>query len=645
MTSPHNEGEQFCNVKDNTFIRNSEDQIEEFQSDRENLLIRDPSNHSINIKKRNAHSQNQDSRPAAILRKRSITMRYGLLAISLMLTLLVFWLLDSIKDPTLATLVDGNLEKHQPRAKMASVFGTISLVVLLEAISHRRQVGRCDVEDTAILNDDEVMYGGGHWTKMDVSSTIEEEKDTTEMDENQIPHTIFRIVGLSYISAFGFISIFLRYHRGFSESHGDGESLGWKILGYLQYITIESFGSIGVATFWSFVNSTLTLDAAKSSYGFFIAVAQLGAIGGSTIATIRSISIPNLFLVACTGILAQITIMHVYVNKFPGAMNDEDDMDSMRGEKKHLKATVKEMPMYNDTPSKDIASNTYISGFHLILKHNYLLLILGVSCLYEISLTCLDYEMKLIGLDRFRSLPDLLEDNNALANDMSEEAATAFAIFMGRYGQLTNILSLLLSYYAFPYLMATFGLKYTLRIFPTMLLIITVMTFIALPRNLPVLFVSISFLKALTYSINDPAKEILYIPTSNAVKFKAKFWIDVVGARVAKAIGSSINTYAGTIDRIVKYGSFPSLLTAAALWVICYVVGIRFDELMQTGEIVGATMDELVLNSRLFENMDWCNDKIDDQQVHGSDIEMDDGSETGWESNVSIELMTCKNKY
>mmetsp|Transcript_4769 Transcript_4769/g.9109 ORF Transcript_4769/g.9109 Transcript_4769/m.9109 type:complete len:649 (-) Transcript_4769:51-1997(-) len=645
MASPHNEGEQFCKVKDNTFIRNSEDQIEEFQSDRENLLIRDASNHSINRKKRNAHSQNKDSRPAAILRKRSITMRYVLLAMSLMLTLLVFWLLDSIKDPTLATLVDGTLEKHQPRAKMASVFGTISLVVLLEAISHRRQVGRGDVEDTVILNDDEVMYGGGHWTKMDVSSTIEEEKDTTEMDENQIPHTIFRIVGLSYISAFGFISIFLRYHRGFSESHGVGGSLGWKILGYLQYITIESFGSIGVATFWSFVNSTLTLDAAKSSYGFFIAVAQLGAIGGSTIATIRSISIPNLFIVACTGILAQITIMYVYLNKFPGAMNDEDDMDSLRDEKKYLKATVKEMPMYNDTPSKDIASNTYISGFHLILKHNYLLLILGVSCLYEISLTCLDYEMKLIGLDRFRSLPDLLEDNNALANDMSEEAATAFAIFMGRYGQLTNFLSLLLSYYAFPYLMATFGLKYTLRIFPTMLLIITVMTFIALPRNLPVLFVSISFLKALTYSINDPAKEILYIPTSNAVKFKAKFWIDVVGARVAKAIGSSINTYAGTIDRIVKYGSFPSLLTAAALWVICYVVGIRFDELMQTGDIVGATMDELGLNSRLFENMDWCNDEIDDQQVHGSDIEMDDGSETGWESNVSIELMTCKNKY
>jgi AAA family ATP:ADP antiporter len=47
------------------------------------------------------------------------------------------------------------------------------------------------------------------------------------------------------------------------------------------------------------------------------------------------------------------------------------------------------------------------------------------------------------------------------------------------------------------------------------------------------------FLQGLTYSLNEPAKELLYMPTSDMIKFKAKAWIDVFGARLAKAMGAS----------------------------------------------------------------------------------------------------------
>jgi AAA family ATP:ADP antiporter len=149
--------------------------------------------------------------------------------------------------------------------------------------------------------------------------------------------------------------------------------------------------------------------------------------------------------------------------------------------------------------------------------------------------------------------------------------------------------------------------------------------------NLPVLFVSMSLLKALTYSINDPAKEILYIPTSNAVKFKAKFWIDVVGARVAKAIGSSINTYAGTAERIVTYGSLPSVITAITLWVVCFSVGMEFDGLLENNYIIGIEEDDEQCVSY---------DSIDSEENHGSFSETNHVcDDSGWESNVSIELV------
>jgi hypothetical protein len=83
------------------------------------------------------------------------------------------------------------------------------------------------------------------------------------------------------------------------------------------------------------------------------------------------------------------------------------------------------------------------------------------------------------------------------------------------------------------------------------------------------------------------------MPTSDVAKFKAKFWIDAVGQRIAKAIGSAINNYAGSVERIIKYGSLPSIVTALILWLACYQVGILFDGLIENGDVVG--LDDLGL--------------------------------------------------
>jgi hypothetical protein len=123
--------------------------------------------------------------------------------------------------------------------------------------------------------------------------------------------------------------------------------------------------------------------------------------------------------------MLQIYVMDIYAKKFPIAMNEDDDIlathnvidQDYEAEHKthHYKGTNQNEPHQStNTPSM------ILPGIHLILKYNYLLLILGVSCLYEVSLTCLDYEMKLIGLDRFRSPPALMEDNSTIDTTMSE---------------------------------------------------------------------------------------------------------------------------------------------------------------------------------------------------------------------------------
>jgi len=565
-----------------------------------------------------------------------------LLGLSLSVTLATFWLLDSVKDPLFAALVDGNLSHHQPRAKICSVLGTLCIVIAMEVVGNRRKQRYAQRHVT----EQEIMDGGGNWSKMNVADSLSggyeaDGYDDGEESGTRIPSSIFRTVGGAYFAAFAIAAIILSRYTEPETSAGSTEPplrIEWRALGYVVYLLVESYGSITVACFWAYANSTLTVTAAERYYGTIVALAQLGAIGGSTVAASKTkdsggvSDVAPLFGVACVGVLLQVAITGAYARLFPRPMKPEDDdmtaaadgdadiasFDHMKILPRGRKATSTSSGAPNgslddDAPIKGtrdkcetttgctamlhkMATYPALSGLYLILKHKYVLLILGVSCLYEISLTCLDYEMKLIGLDRF--------GEDSLRNDASETSASValeaaapgfhsyiantFAQFMGRYGQLTNVLSLILSFFAFPYLMKTRGLRSTLRIFPSLLVFVSILTYMALPMNLPVLFVSVSLLKAMTYSINDPAKEILYIPTSDAIKFRAKFWIDVVGARIAKALASSINTYAGSADRIIKYGTIPSVVTSLGLFAVCYWVGIEFDGLLERGQVVGS---------------------------------------------------------
>jgi AAA family ATP:ADP antiporter len=342
-----------------------------------------------------------------------------------------------------------------------------------------------------------------------------------------------------------------------------------------------------------------------------IAIAQLGAIAGSTMVTMHIWSNITLIVLACLIILLHILVMSTYSRRFQPtsdtANEEEEEQDEAEG-------TSTQEP-------------TLWSGVYLMLKYNYVLLILGVSCLYEVSLTCLNYQMTLLGWSQFQD----------------DDEGMSFTQFMGHYGQMVNIISLFLSSICFPWLIRRFGLRYTLRLFPTLLLFVNCVAFGAFPGNLAVLFFSVSFLKATTYSIHDPSKEILYLPTSNAIKFKSKFWIDVVGARIAKAIGSSINTYAGSVDRSIQVASGPSLLTAAALWWVCYRVGAQFDSLVLSKTTVGVDA-----NPRKTGEYDRLNTVNEEGECGNDDDSGDgDGNNDGFEdprSAAFLELSPLQTK-
>jgi len=666
--------------------------------------------------------------PSYFQPKKTPPLRAILLAVSLSLILAAFWILDSLKDPIFTVLVGGELGKHQPRAKMLSVGITLLLVCTVEFISHARTKNRKQQEALRNRSDEDVLDAGGKWTKMSVGTSFEQPAEETmqKRDDAAIPVAIFTALGLCYAKLFAAIAYSLSRHPAFRDeemTEATSPSAAWRTLGYAVYAAVESYGSLTVAAFWSFSNSNLTLQTAEENYGLIIAAAQLGAIGGSTIVAMarssiaatpihnkwyqwgywglkKQMSVPALVLLGCGLMLLQVLLMNIYSRLFPVSMIEEsimnggvdDDEEDYRPviTKPNAASFHPQSPSHGDVPEfaskskkelrKELSNSggeagdglgACMSGVFVILRYNYVLLILGVSCLFEVSLTCLDYEMKLLGLNKFGGADELPSPHITAgditefdggeeyykgyggqyeehADDIHEENTTTFAQFMGRYGQMTNIISLLLSYFAFPYLMTHYGLRSTLRLFPALLVFVTILAYLAVPFNLPVLFVSVSLLKAMTYSINDPAKELLYMPTSNTVKFKAKFWIDVVGARIAKAVGSSINNYAGSVERIVRYGAIPSLLTAVGLYVICLKAGEQFESLIQRGEIVGWEEDEdgdddeiqgNGVGGRSYSRHDDDDDNNDDNNDLSIAQSFSEDTDDVWVSDTTIELV------
>lgn len=534
---------------------------------------------------------------------------YGL-GFSLSLLLFAFWILDSIKDPLFARLVDGKIEQHQPTAKLCSVMCTLLLVCTMEYLANRRQRESAQEDE---MKEDQVLDAGGVWSTSIMYSAEYKERRKT-MDDT-ISISIFYQIGIPYVIAFAIIAFFVIRFESVEGGIEEGFDM-WYILAYVLHATVESFGSIAVATFWSFANSTLCLEDAERYYGPIIALAQVGAIAGSTLVASGRWREPVLLCVVSMVIVVQMLVMKVYDRKFEPTSHLAGGIDD----------DEKSIVTWQDQNAT--LTKPFWSGIYLIFNHYYVVLILGVSCLYEVALTCLDYQMKLLGYAKFAAK---LEDPTELLtkNPMSIMATMSFSEFMGRYGQVVNFTSLLLSSLIFPILIHRYGLKVTLRVFPTFLLVITIIAYGAMPGNLTVLFLSLSLLKAMTYSVHDPAKELLYIPTSNAVKFRAKFWIDVVGERISKAIGGLFNTFSGSVEKSIRVGSLPSILSAAGLWFVCFYVGIEFDRLLRTGEIVGL---ENTINPATYKKVS----RRDETNTHDDDDFRRDSPTNGEPSEVEL---------
>ena len=345
-----------------------------------------------------------------------------------------------------------------------------------------------------------------------------------------------------------------------------------------------------VSLFWSFANSNFNLKQAKRSYGMMVATAQLGSILGPTFVNHygHSLGIPVCYLVGASCMLSLQVTMWTYVKMF-GVVEESPKPEEAVEEKQEEK--------------KPKAKAGILEGIHLFMKYNYVKGIFAISCLFMVEVTIVDYTMKVLARERFsEEFPCQPFDEagqpmacwNTETNTpvgMSTEALASFTTFMGLFGQATNMLSFLLSFFGTSAVIRYLGLRSTLLLFPSICLIVIVT--VRLYPNLDVVFAAMMILKANSYALNNPTKEMLYQPTNSNVKYKAKSWIDIFGARGSKALGSVVtNAFSHSAAELVDKGSLVGMCVASFLIWNANFMGKKFDEYTESGYIVGETLEE-----------------------------------------------------
>jgi len=326
------------------------------------------------------------------------------------------------------------------------------------------------------------------------------------------------------------------------------------ILGWITYVFIESFGSIVVALFWAFVASTTTSDSAKRGYGMVVSLTQFGTILGPWVVQQYSetLGIPRLFAIGGFAIILVPLLIKLYVSVIPS--NKVVD-------------------------SKKKTPTGFFEGIRLLFSHTYLIGILAVATLYEIISTILEFQMGMIVKVVYPTKLD---------------GGAAFSWFKAWNAMSIGILALVFALFGTSFLMRRFGLKFCLITFPASLGVIVLLLFlcnniigVSQYQLMWLFFVSMFITKALNYALNNPSKEVMYIPTSRDVKFKTKGWIDAFGTRTSKGAGAVVTGSLGdAIPTLFLFGTIISL-GVVGVWVfMAAFVGNKFVELQKTKEII-----------------------------------------------------------
>jgi AAA family ATP:ADP antiporter len=362
----------------------------------------------------------------------------------------------------------------------------------------------------------------------------------------------------------GVIFSFLLAHPvyGIANTHTSPDR--W--LGWAFYFFMESFDAFLSTTFWSFTDSINKPKDAKNYYGFIVSGSKLGGIcaAGCLYFILQYASpenslsiIPNALFAGSLLLFAAAAVVHSLIKRVPD--------DYMHGYEASYR--LEKGKSIADASIKSVIKSS-VDGLLIMIKNPYVLGIFSLVMFYEIMSVIFDWWVAL----------------HADATMPSVGAMTAYYAF---FYLIMNSIGLIISLFGTVPLMRYVGMRTALFIFPVLCFVFFAITyFFPTPA---VFFMILVGLRSFNYALNHPTREILYIPTTKAIKFKAKTWTDAFGSRIAKSFGSifnfSLKSFSPTVVLVSSLGLICSL---SFFWVIIvYFLGKTLQDAIDNKTVIG----------------------------------------------------------
>lgn len=313
----------------------------------------------------------------------------------------------------------------------------------------------------------------------------------------------------------------------------------FRLFGWLVFLAIESFVMLACTLFWSFVASSMDTLSAKRGYPIILFAAQVGSLLGCSVGTrATKIGLSKLLFVAALGIFLIPVLIRIFVKRYSVAPVAQVHEEKATG---------------------------LVEGLRLLLTKPYVMGIFVVATIYEIIGVIFEYQLNVLENHAFHSASGVTE-------------------FEALFGVMVNTLSLCFTIFGTSFLLRNFGLRVCLVVYP--LTVACAVCFMWAFNGLWTVALGLAVIKGLSYALNNPSKEILYIPTSRDVKFKAKSWIDIFGNRFTKGLGSGVNALFPVMSTLVIFGSLISLGLIGFWIAVAVYVGRKNHALVVEGKII-----------------------------------------------------------
>ena len=341
---------------------------------------------------------------------------------------------------------------------------------------------------------------------------------------------------------------------------------GGRLFGWIFYLFLEGYSPFLVSVLWAFFNSISRPEQIKSRYVLITLCSKMGGVVGAGLAWLfmSKCSLDNylsashahiyVLVVASTILLLVPLLMGYLMYAIPQSylkgysqIKEEEHKKAGEGKKMHDSG----------------------SGFMLVFKYPYVLGCFGMIFFWEMVNVIFNYMRLGVGLKE------------------AGDSMIGFSAFLFKNAMVTHMMGVVIAILGTASLVRYLGERLSLILVP--LFVGGAVVVCLMLENSSAIIFTYLLIRAINYAFFYPLREGLYIPTSDAIKFKAKSWIDSFGSKISKSFGSIYNKCIQFVPLAYLYsvqmGFFMGLIGCWTL--LAYLMGKKWSESIEKNEVIG----------------------------------------------------------